>query len=54
MTLQNCPECGGPLDLVRAQDGADDAGEVMDAYCPDLLCGWESVDAELGDAVVEP
>ena len=52
MTLVDCPKCGDPLDVVFAQDGADDPGEVMDVACPG--CGWESIDVELGDAVVEP
>lgn len=55
MTLLDCPECGRPLDMVLAQDGADDTAEVMDVYCPKPDgCGWESVDPQLGDAVVEP
>ena len=53
MSLIDCPQCGGPLDVVFARDESEgDEGEVMDAYC--AFCGWEGVDPELGDAVVEP
>jgi C4-type Zn-finger protein len=54
VTFLDCPECGGPLDQVRAQDGVDDVGEVMGVYCPTAGCGWESVDVELGEAEVSP
>lgn len=50
--MTDCPKCGYPLDIVYARDGADDQGEVVDAYC--TSCGWEDVDPELGEAVVEP
>ena len=52
--MTDCPRCGEPLEFVIAQDGADDAAEVMDVYCVNSWCGWEAVDPELGDAVVEP
>lgn len=52
MTLLDCPRCGGPLGMLIAQDGSDDTAEVMDVYCDG--CGFEAVDPDLGDAVVEP
>lgn len=53
MTLLDCPECRGVLDVVFARDDSEgDPGEVVDAYC--TFCGWEGVDPELGEAAVEP
>jgi hypothetical protein len=37
--------------LVARDDSEGDPGEVMDVHCG--FCGWEGVDPELGDAVVE-
>lgn len=52
MSLINCPRCGYLLDVMFARDGAGDDGEVTDVFCDS--CGWEDVDPDLGDAVVEP
>lgn len=50
--LKPCPECSAPLVEVFAKDGDSDVGEVMHVHCS--VCPWESVDAELGEAAVEP